>query len=377
MQYDYRDPDVLRQLLEECEDNNSEAARRAGINEQTIRKWRKRHDFPPSVRRGAAEPQGLNGNPESNDEWLLAAVRKLGHGATVEQLADKADVAPRKVREAIARLRKAGYRIADEGEKVTLTKVVPQADRSFTASPALFDGDLLRVGIVSDTHLGANEEALDELHTAYDVFQKEGITEVWHAGDWATGVGVFRNHHSEAHVHTAQQTVDYLIANYPKREGITTRGIAGNHDLEGDFGRVGFDPIVPFAEARDDIDYLGEFGAWIEIKPGCWLHLLHGSGGMSYAFSYKAQKLVDGYPGGRKPNILIPGHWHVRGDIEARSVKVLFPGCFEWQSPFMQRKGLQPAVGFHILEATIGDDGSVVRWKPEWFPFYAGRKAVS
>lgn len=103
------------------------------------------------------------------------------------------------------------------------------------------------------------------------------------------------------------------------------------------------------------------------------MHLLHGKGGMSYAYSYKAQKLVDGYPGGRKPAILIPGHWHVRGNIRARDVEVLWPGCFEWQSTFLKRLGLHPAVGFHVLEFTVGDDGSVVKWQPTWHPFYAGR----
>jgi len=94
---------------------------------------------------------------------------------------------------------------------------------------------------------------------------------------------------------------------------------------------------------------------------------------MSYAYSYKAQKLVDGYPGGRKPAILIPGHWHVRAAFESRSVQVLFPGCFEWQSQFMQRLGLHPAVGFHLLEVTVGADGSVVQFLPRWFKFYEGR----
>ncbi len=374
----WRDKATFQSVLAECGDNNHEVARRYGVGEAVIRKWRQRHGLAPSIRRGSAEPR-LMAVPveETDDAWIIAAAKKHGYDLTIEQLADLGDTSPRRVRAALDRLRTAGYRIGESGEKVVLTKVVPEANRSFTASPALFDGDLLRVGIVSDTHLGSNEEALDELHAAYDVFAAEGINEVWHAGDWGTGVDVFKTHHSEAHVHTGTQQVDYLEEHYPRRDGIITRGISGNHDLEGAFGRVGFDPVSALAARRDDIDYLGEYGAWIEIRPGCWLHLLHGSGGMSYAFSYKAQKLVDGYQGGRKPNALIVGHWHVRADIEARNVKVLFPGCFEWQSPFMQRKGLQPAVGFHILEARIADDGSIVRWKPEWFSFYAGRRVVA
>jgi hypothetical protein len=167
------------------------------------------------------------------------------------------------------------------------------------------------------------------------------------------------------------------VDHYPHREGITTRGITGNHDIEGEFGKLGANPVVAFSNQRDDIEFLGDFSAWVELPNGAWAHLLHGKGGMSYAYSYKAQKLVDGYPSGRKPALLCVGHWHVHGTIEARAVQVVFPGCFEWASPFMERLGLAPAVGFHILHLTLGEDGSLVKFMPEWFRFHEGRVVSS
>lgn len=369
----WRDRDAIQQELA-AHGSLTAAARAHGVRSATVqRAWSELG--LPRLRPGP-KPKITAESPE--DAWLLSLIRKKP-SATIEQLADLADLSPKRVREARDRLRAAGYRLGDDAEKITLTKVVPQADRTYAASPALFDGDVMRVGVVSDTHCGANEEALDELHAAYDIFEREGISEVWHAGDWGTGVGVFRTHHAEAHVHTAEEQVDYLVEHYPQRKGIVTRGISGNHDLEGDFGRIGFDPVRAVAERRDDVDYLGEYGAFIELREGTgsYVHLLHGAGGMSYAVSYKAQKLVDGYPAARKPNLLIVGHWHVQGLITARNVKVMFPGCFEWQSRFMQRLGLQPAVGFHILEMTVADDGSIVRYRPEWWPFYSGRQAIA
>jgi hypothetical protein len=103
------------------------------------------------------------------------------------------------------------------------------------------------------------------------------------------------------------------------------------------------------------------------------VHLLHGKGGMNYAESYEAQKLVDGYPGERKPAILHPGHWHVSGWIEQRAVNIVWPACFAWRSPFMARLGLSPALGFWIIRGTLGDDGSLVRFRPEWHRFYERR----
>lgn len=49
-------------------------------------------------------------------------------------------------------------------------------------------------------------------------------------------------------------------------------------------------------------------------------------------------------------------------------------GCFEGATSFGQRLGLSdPAVGFHIVEMTVADDGSVVKWNAEWFKFWPGR----
>lgn len=343
------------------------------VRPNTLSKWRGIHGFP-KLKPGTRPPETLSAPAE--DGWLLAALRKLGDEATVDELADHADVSPRRVRGALERLGHAGYRVGAEGARVVLERVPPERLNLHTA---LFDGDTLRVGVVSDTHVGANEEALDELHLAYDIFAREGIAEVWHAGDWGTGVGMFRTHHAESKVHTAEDQVDYLVDNYPARPGIVTKGISGNHDLEGEFGRIGFDPVAALANRRPDIEYLGAYDAWLELREGTgsWVNLKHGAGGMSYSFSYKAQKLVDGYPSGRKPAALIVGHWHVRGNIRHRDVEVLWPGCFEWQSRFLKRLGLQPAVGFHIVELKVADDGSVVEWTPRWFPFFAGRKVAA
>lgn len=308
-----------------------------------------------------------------DEKKVLDALHKLGDEATIEAICDEADMPPGRVRAALELAGHDGYRIVTGDTTARLERVDPAP--SAKLHPSLFDGEHQRVGLVSDTHLGANEEALEELHLAYDVFAEQGITQVWHAGDWGTGCEIFRGHHSEAKVHTLDEQVRYLIDNYPRRDGITTRGISGNHDMQGLAGRAGFDPIVPFSNERPDIEYLGIYDAWFETRPGTgkWIHLLHGAGGMSYSWSYKAQKLADSYPSARKPAVLCVGHWHVKGNVRHRDVEIVWPGCFEWQSPFMKRLGLQPAVGFHILDFTVADDGSVVRFRPEWWPYFPGR----
>jgi predicted phosphodiesterase len=361
----WRDPAHLRN---EYDTHGSfvEIAHAHGVTVRTLGHWWGRHRLPELKRGPAAAPHIHEG-----DDWLLSVLAKLGDNATVEDIADAADVAPRRVRDSAAALEAKGYRLRI-GDTIVVDKVVPERSN---LHPALFDGEQQLVGVVSDTHLGAKEEALDELHLAYDIFAREGVEQVWHTGDIGTGVGMFRTHHAEANVHTLDEQVDYIVDHYPERPGIVTRLIGGNHDLEGQAGKAGFDIAAAASARRDDLEYLGPYNAWLETRPGTgrWVHLLHGAGGMSYAYSYKAQKIVDGYPSGRKPSLLIVGHWHVRGSFRTRDVEVMFPGCFEWQSRFLARLGLQPAVGFHLLELTVADDGSIVRFRPEWFPYYPGR----
>jgi predicted phosphodiesterase len=320
--------------------------------------------------------------PEDLSEFLDDAVvqrvreaLKRKRSYSVEGLADAVDASPRRVRDALELLRNAGFRIPKEvGGEVTLNKVPPPGDLTHKLPLKLIDGDWVRFGVVSDTHLCSKECALDELNLTYDFFAREGISDVFHPGDLVAGMGIFpAQAHHVTHLGFEDQR-DFAIANYPRRPGVTTHIIGGNHDLEGDFGRVGADPVKGFCNQRDDFTYLGAYSAYVELPNGGSMHLLHGKGGMSYAYSYKAQKIVDGYAQGRKPGALLLGHYHVQGCFSPRGVHTLFPACYEWQSvQFGARLGLTPIVGFHVVEARLGDDGTIVRWKPEFFQFIEGR----
>jgi predicted phosphodiesterase len=385
---DLTDADII-QTVRRHRGQIQPAARALGIAPSTLRSRinnrpdvvaaieaiRAEHGFGGTPTAAPLEPTGAQQDADEFHHRLHTLLKK--RGGTVEEIADALDVAPRRVREGIEQLQHRGFRVGSptgNDEQIVLHRVAPD---KLNLHKSLLDGDHLRIGVVSDTHLGSNEEALGELHLAYDRFQEEGITEVYHAGDFVCGLGIFPTQGSEIHEHTFEDQVEYLVENYPKRDGIITRGISGNHDIEGQFGRIGADPVAAAAHRRDDIDYLGAYSAWVELPNGAWMHLLHGKGGMSYAYSYKAQKLVDGYPSGRKPAILCVGHWHVSGHIEARGVQVIWPGAFEWKSKFMERLGLSPSVGFQILDIALGEDGSLVQFTRNWFRFWEGRTVVS
>jgi len=317
-------------------------------------------------------PQPATGVPDEGSEWLLDALKKRKDQATVEELADAYDVSPRRIREAVARLGDKGYRVGEEEQKVVLHRAPPPSDN---VHKVLFRGKTLRFGVVSDMHLGSKNERLEELHAAYKVFADEGITTVYNPGDLVCGKGIFPGQINEINLHTYEKQVDYAIENYPHVKGITTHIIAGNHDLEGEFGKVGANPVVAVCNQRRDMVYGGDYRATYELPQGTRLYMLHPKGGLSYALSYKVQKIAESFEGGSKPHLCLVGHYHRRGSFEWRNIQMLLCGCFEGGGSFGARLGMgEPAVGFHTIEMTVAEDGSIVKFLPRWWKFFPGRK---
>lgn len=362
------------------------AAAEVGCAQQTFQRWAADLGFDLSAdveaRREQAARERAVTTPRSDADygWLLEALRACGDTATVEELADAADVSPRRVRETLPRARAAGYRIpeVDDSAKVVLERVSPApTDQQHKAALRLFDGDVVRFGVVSDTHLGSAECHLADLNAAYDLMADEGIETIYHPGDLVAGIGVYRHQHRDLapDAHTFDEQVAFATEHYPRRDGITTYIISGNHDVEGDFGKLGADACLAVANQREDLVHCGVYSAWFEIANGAQIHVLHPMGGASYATSYRLQKMAESYPGGKKPNLLIAGHWHRSGFFWARGIALMHAGTFEGSTNLAVRLGLGEAhIGCWIVEATVAEDATLTRITPEWIPFYNGRR---
>ena len=88
--------------------------------------------------------------------------------------------------------------------------------------------------------------------------------------------------------------------------------------------------------------------------------------------SYRPQKIIEQISGGRKPNMLVVGHFHEAELMPAyRNVVVVQSGTFQSQTPFMQEKGLAAHIGGWIFEITVAEkDALHNRIKAEFIPFY-------
>lgn len=228
----------------------------------------------------------------------------------------------------------------------------------------------IKFGLMGDAQINSKYTQLTHLHDYYDICEEAGISDVYNVGDIDEGERMREGHAYECYRQGADEHVDEIVRVYPKRDGITTRFITGNHDASM-MKHCGFDIGRSIAEKRPDMQYLGRDCAVIELTPNCTLELRHPWDGTAYALSYKIQKMIEAMSGGEKPNILAVGHYHKIEYMPYRNVHAFQTGCFQSQTPFMRGRSIAAMMGGWIVEVDVAADGSIVRLRQELIPFYA------
>lgn len=280
---------------------------------------------------------------------------------TPEQLAVSLGVGVDVVIGAIEHLKEQGYTFIEAGDTLIRSKVC-NGGEVFDHSK-LHDRNL-HFGVVSDTHLGSKKERLDSLNEVYDVFESEGVTVVYHAGDITDGIGVYKGQENEIKVYGQEAQVEYATEVYPKRDGIDTYFISGNHDMR-QYEQGGADPGSTISRMRPDMKYLGQMTARVKLPEEIEMELLHPGGGGSYALSYKFQKYINALPPEQVPDIEVWGHYHTSFYMHYRNVHCLQAPSMKDAGIWEKRLGLNSTVGGWLVDGKISDQGNLSRFKPE------------
>lgn len=189
-----------------------------------------------------------------------------------------------------------------------------------------------------------------------------------HCGDLVEGERLYRGQEYERFLHGADAQIEFAVKNYPRRKGVCTKVIGGSHDYSF-YKLAGIDVLESINRQRNDIEYLGMWGAFVEID-GIKIYLHHGTSGISYARSYKLQKLIEQLAPEQKPHMLFDGHYHVSCHIPMyRNVVGWLVPCFQAQTPYLKGKGLYPEIAGLICEVTPDENG-IGKIRFEVIPFY-------
>ena len=231
----------------------------------------------------------------------------------------------------------------------------------------------IRIGIISDTHIG--HEKFDEglFKYAGEVFRKEKIKNVYHAGDILEGMSGRDGNVFELSQVGFSRQITYakeLFSKYFK--GLKVFAIQGNHDnwykIRNNGGIVVGEELQNRL-GKDKFEYLGECEADIKLADNVVMKLFHPGDGTAYATSYKLQKLIESLEGGTKPKIIIEGHYHKALYMFNRGVHGIEAGTICSQTGWMRGKKIPAQKGFYILDIET-DKRGIKSFTPKFYPAY-------
>ena len=226
-----------------------------------------------------------------------------------------------------------------------------------------------KIGVMSDGHIGSIYSPRDWHFAAFKKFEEEKVDCILHCGDVVEGVKISRFGTQIWELseigYKAQKAAAIEVFSHCKQKIYC---ISGNHDF---FFQeyAGADIVEDICAELPNMTYLGNNQADIMID-GAVIRLFHGGDGSSYATSYRLQKLVESFTGGKKPNILLAGHVHKMCYIFERMIHAVSVPSLQMQTSFMQKKKLAAHTGFLIIEFDTNPMG-IANFSVRNFPFYA------
>lgn len=258
-----------------------------------------------------------------------------------------------------------------EAEGYSILKHPPRERSSAKLDIKVKPGGIVRIGLVSDTHLASRKQQITALTDFYQYADSKGVQAYLHAGDLLDGLHVHRDAVYGQFAHGLDAQLAYAARVYPKSANGPTYAVQGNHDLWY-YGNVGASPGAYLAEKRPDIKDLGHQSAFVDIG-GLRAYVCHGSkGGNSYARSYKLQKLIEQMEVEQRDqtDLAVFGHWHTYADLgRYQGVYTWSLGAFQSQTAFERVLGKSPSICGMVLEIEFTKDRKIwnVRQDVRWY----------
>ena len=181
------------------------------------------------------------------------------------------------------------------------------------------DSNEFRFVAISDTRLGSKSQQLTILNDIYRKAQEMGIHNVIICGNISAGLKPMTD--DSNFVQDSQAQVDYIVANFPKYEGITTYFISGKLD-DKHISKNNINLGMRVAQQRPDMIYLGEDICDIKIDR-VKMQVMSSKLAKTYTSSYRTQQTLDAYRSEDKPDVLVYGGLLQMEKYSYRDVKVI------------------------------------------------------
>lgn len=232
-----------------------------------------------------------------------------------------------------------------------------------------FEGQRIRIGAMTDTHIGSNKMPVERIYQAFEEFQKEKVDFIVHSGDVTEGMSNRPGHVYELSDIGYSNQKASAVKVFSQWTDTDIYAIDGNHDrwyIKSNGAKI----VEDIDKEIPNFHFIGHDEGDISLKGKATLKLWHGEDGNSYALSYRLQKILESLTGGEKPNAMLCGHTHKYVDIFERHVFCTSIGSMQSQTPWMRGKRIAAHVGFVIIDYWVNDKG-ICKKTSTWHPFYS------
>ena len=231
-----------------------------------------------------------------------------------------------------------------------------------------FGGKRVKIGAITDTHLGHDKFYEERLYAAFDEFKKEKVDFITHAGDVTEGMSNRPGHIYELTHLGYDRQKEYALKIFGQWTDTPIYAISGNHDRW--YIKSNGANIVGDIDAQlENFHFIGHDEGDLVLGSNMVLRLWHGEDGNSYALSYRVQKILESLQGGDKPNVMFCGHTHKYVKLFERNVHAISIGCILDQTKWMRGKRIAANPGFGIYDITFNEHG-VSKLSETFYPFY-------
>ena len=313
-------------------------------------------------------------NQKPNEKDVLIRILKQKESIRVKNLCEALNCKPSVLDTLIASCRKEGYEISREKDLVLLSKTavqnVPRIQQLGTKE--------IIFGVASDLHFGSRSCQITALNEFSEICKKKGVKHMFVPGDVTAGYGVYPGQLYDLYAVSPEEQADSTALNLPG--GFDWYLMGGNHD-NAFIKKGGLNIFTILKAKRKDIYYLGFDDVDIPILNNTDVKMIHPSGGVPYAISYRLQKSAEqisyselskiAYGAKNRPSIrfILCGHLHIQMQAMVGSIFGAQCGCFEGQTNYLKRKGLFPAIGGYIIKASLGSNGLLRNFEAKFYIF--------
>lgn len=260
----------------------------------------------------------------------------------------------------------------DEAKRVLKGLLLPDTGKK--RRPVIDHPDKhVRFGAFSDAHIGSTCFREDIFEHAVNTFKEKSVDFVVNVGDTLEGMSGREGHIYELSHRGYSEQMRAFKEQFEQFDDIPVYSIEAQNSHSGWYNskaNAGVNIGEELEKASDPYIFMGYDDIDLQLDSGLTIRLTHPGGGTAYAISYQAQKYIESLSGGKKPHIIVQGHFHKAMYFYFRNIHFFDAGCLQEQTIFLKKKRSPAMLGYWVIDIEYNKTNWCCEVTPKFYPFY-------